>query len=196
MQLSLPSTSSTKAIQVERKQNYVVGLAALLTSSCTSAFAGVYIEKVLKGSDQSLWIRNIYLSCYGIVFNTVTFVATNFDTLDSVEFFSGFDSVMAVMIGIQSFGGLLVAVVIKYAGNILKGFATALSIACSYTFSMLFLSVPTTISFVLSVALVIAATILYGRPNVQLWPKEPSPDSGKEDINANDMQGKTNASHV
>ncbi len=193
MQLSLPSATSAKTVQGENKQNYVVGLAALLTSSTTSAFAGVYMEKVLKGFDQSLWIQNIHLSCYGIIFNTVTFIATNFDTLDSVEFFQGYDSVMIVLIGIQSFGGLLVAVVIKYAGNILKGFATALSIACSYTFSMVFLSVPTTVSFVLSVAMVIAATILYGRPKVQLWPKLPPPGSAQEDINANDLQGKTNA---
>lgn len=39
----------------------VVGLVAVLVACCSSGFAGVYFEKILKESKQSVWVRNIQL---------------------------------------------------------------------------------------------------------------------------------------
>jgi UDP-sugar transporter A1/2/3 len=60
-------------------------------------------------------------------------------------------------------GGLVIAAVIKYADNILKGFATSLSIILSTIISYFWLQdfVPTSVFF-LGAILVIAATFLYG----------------------------------
>lgn len=41
-----------------------VGVAAVLVACCSSGFAGVYFEKILKESKQSVWIRNIQLGQY------------------------------------------------------------------------------------------------------------------------------------
>ncbi|KAM8890607.1 solute carrier family 35 member A3a isoform 2-T3 [Synchiropus picturatus] len=38
-----------------------IGVAAVLVACCSSGFAGVYFEKILKESKQSVWIRNIQL---------------------------------------------------------------------------------------------------------------------------------------
>ena len=39
----------------------VTGLLVVVCASVTSGVAGVYTEKILKGSDTSMWLRNIQL---------------------------------------------------------------------------------------------------------------------------------------
>ncbi|KAK6050789.1 Nucleotide-sugar transporter, partial [Cooperia oncophora] len=43
------------------EQNSILGFIAVLVACCLSGFAGIYFEKILKGSDVSIWIRNIQL---------------------------------------------------------------------------------------------------------------------------------------
>jgi UDP-sugar transporter A1/2/3 len=63
----------------------------------------------------------------------------------------------------QALGGLLVATVIKYADNILKGFATSLAIVISGIFSYLLLDFVPTQSFMLGASLVIFSVGLYSK---------------------------------
>ena len=46
-------------------------------------------------------------------------------------FFYGYNSIVITVILLQAIGGLVVAVVVKYADNILKGFAASFSIVTS-----------------------------------------------------------------
>ncbi|PIO69121.1 UDP-galactose translocator domain protein, partial [Teladorsagia circumcincta] len=50
------------------EQNSILGFIAVLVACCLSGFAGIYFEKILKGSDVSIWIRNIQLALPSIFF--------------------------------------------------------------------------------------------------------------------------------
>jgi solute carrier family 35 (UDP-sugar transporter), member A1/2/3 len=53
------------------KSNSFWGFMSVIMGCCTSGFAGVYFEMVLKSSNVSLWVRNIQLSFIGIFISTV-----------------------------------------------------------------------------------------------------------------------------
>merc|ERR1712060_804758 len=48
------------------EQSKVVGFTAALTACMLSGFAGVYFEKILKGSDISVWMRNVQLALLSV----------------------------------------------------------------------------------------------------------------------------------
>ena len=103
------------------------GLIALFIAACLSGLAGVWFEKMLKNSKVSIWMRNIQLGLFSIMFATLSIWAENTKE-DQIPVFNGFDSLVLCVIILSACGGLLVAVVMKYADNIIKGFATSISI--------------------------------------------------------------------
>lgn len=140
-----------------------VGVAAVLVACCSSGFAGVYFEKILKETKQSVWVRNIQLGLFGLVFGLVGMLGYDGERVMESGMFQGYSSITWVVVALQALGGLVIAAVIKYADNILKGFATSLSIILSTLISYFWLQDfdPTSVFF-LGAILVIVATFLYG----------------------------------
>lgn len=58
-------TSSAPTKTNSEDQNVWIGVIAVVISCLSSGFAGVYFEKILKGSTQSLWLRNVQLGIFG-----------------------------------------------------------------------------------------------------------------------------------
>lgn len=58
------SPAESKQEQEASSGSPLVGLVAVLVACCSSGFAGVYFEKILKESKQSVWVRNIQLGGY------------------------------------------------------------------------------------------------------------------------------------
>ncbi|XP_028328918.1 solute carrier family 35 member A3b isoform X2 [Gouania willdenowi] len=140
-----------------------VGLIAVLVACVSSGFAGVYFEKILKETKQSVWIRNIQLGVFSFVFAFVGMLVYDHQRVKELGMFQGYNTITCIVVVLQALGGLIVAVVIKYADNILKGFAASLSIIMSALISYFLLKdfTPTGLFF-FGTVLVIVATFLYG----------------------------------
>lgn len=157
------SASSSPAGGSGSPNNSVLGLAAVVAACCSSGLAGVYFEMVLKNAKTSLWIRNIQLSLFGILLGVLPVVRDWPDIqAQGHGFFHGYNSVVWGVVLLQAGGGLLVAMVVKYADNILKGFATSLSILISCVASYFFFNFVVTARFATGAGLVLYAVWVYG----------------------------------
>lgn len=98
---------------------------------------------------------------FGTLFALLTAFSTDYESIQSKGFFYGYNNLVWLNIVIQSAGGLLVAVVIKYADNILKGFATSIAIIVScLASSYLFNTVIDTV-FAFGTMMVVVSVMLY-----------------------------------
>ncbi|XP_067382795.1 UDP-galactose translocator isoform X4 [Channa argus] len=145
-------------------QNYMVGLVAVVISCLSSGFAGVYFEKILKGSSASVWVRNVQLGIFGTALGLLGMWWNDGAAIAERGFLFGYTDMVWCVIFNQAFGGLLVAVVVKYADNILKGFATSFSIIVSTVTSIYLFGFHVDLLFTAGAGLVIGAVYMYSLP--------------------------------
>ena len=145
-----------------------LGMVAVLISCLLSGFAGVYFEKILKNTPQSLYIRNVQLGVFGAVTGLATALTFDKDQILEKGFFFGYDGLVMCVILLQSVGGILVAVVVKYADNILKGFATSAAIILSCIVSMFFFDFQPSLTFLFATGLVIGSVYLYNSGGINI----------------------------
>jgi len=158
-------------------QNGFLGLFAVIVSCLSSGFAGVYFEKMLKGSDASVWLRNVQLGIFGSTTAVIGMLLTDGAAIVQKGFFFAYTPLVFLVVFQQAIGGLIVALVVRYADNILKGFATSLSIILSCTASVFLFDYHITLKFILGASLVIVAICLYGMPQ-KSSDKLPQPGGG------------------
>ncbi|KAF4595728.1 UDP-galactose transporter [Ophiocordyceps camponoti-floridani] len=147
--------------------NYSAGATAAVVAAVVSGLAGVYFEKILKESptQASVWIRNIQLSFYSIIAATIGGVFWQ-DGIGIRQhgFFEGYNWVVWAAILLQAAGGLIASLVIRDADNIVKNFATSISIVISFIVSVWVFKFTVTASFLFGTSLVLLATYLYSLP--------------------------------
>uniref|UniRef100_A0A090XEJ4 Putative nucleotide-sugar transporter n=2 Tax=Ixodes ricinus TaxID=34613 RepID=A0A090XEJ4_IXORI len=153
-----------KAMDVATVSQFL-GLLAVLTSCLSSGFSGIYLEKLLKETTWSLWIRNVQLAIFGFLLGILAMLLADWNALLAEGFFQGYNSITWTVIFLQTFGGLIVSLAVRYADSILKGFATSVSIVLS-TFCSYFLlgDLLPTGRFFMGAGTVIFATLIYGIP--------------------------------
>lgn len=171
---------------VAPEMNNSVGLAAVLIACALSGFAGVSFEKILKEStnkNTSLWVRNCQLSIWSLF--PALFLGVFWkdgEIIAKTGFFAGYNWVVWAAIIFQAMGGVIVALVINYADNIAKNFATSISIVLSCVVSvalfefkvtgsvsvtLFFSPLPVTLTcahFFIGTLVVLFATYLYTKP--------------------------------
>jgi UDP-sugar transporter A1/2/3 len=144
----------------------VLGLTAVAVACVISGIAGVYFEKVLKKSTTSVWVRNVQLSFFSLFPALILGVWwKDGDGVWEKGFFYGYNSTVVGAIACQAIGGIIVAMVVKYADNILKGFATSISIILSFLASVYLFDFIVTSTFLVGSAFVLASTYLYSKPD-------------------------------
>ena len=99
----------------------------------------------------------------------MTAYASDGDAIQEKGFFFGYNNLVWLNIFVQSAGGLIVAVVIKYADNILKGFATSIAIVVSCLASVYLFDTIIDYVFAFGTFLVVLSVVLYSyTPATQL----------------------------
>lgn len=154
-------------------ESLVVGLISVTVACVSSALAGVYFEKVVKtsstGDNQkpvSVWMRNIQLAFFTII--TILFQGMwskeDENSAASQYYFHGFTSWAWVLVCLQAGGGLLVAAVIKYADNVLKGLATGVSVCFATVMSAMLFGTPISGQFSVGALMILLSVYIFSNP--------------------------------
>ncbi|KAL6738143.1 hypothetical protein Aduo_011722 [Ancylostoma duodenale] len=154
-------TSKTDSAGIEGQRPFV-GFLAVVIACCLSGFAGIYFEKILKGSAPvSLWMRNIQMCVFAIPASFGGVMWQDGKVVLEHGLLYGFDWVVWLTVLWYCVGGLSVAVCIKYADNIAKNFATSVAIILATVGSMVIFNFQPSPVFTLGAALVIFSIFMY-----------------------------------
>lgn len=159
-----PHTASERALDGSGDSSFgqMVGLAATVCASLMSALAGVYCEKMFKGSEISIWVRNVHFSVCGCLFGTVGLAVTgDLPQIRQDGFFGGYSEIVVVAILTNALGGILVSVAIKHVNVVASNFTKSVALVLIAVYSVLFLGHVSGTAFVAGLALVCGSTVLY-----------------------------------
>jgi solute carrier family 35 (UDP-sugar transporter), member A1/2/3 len=165
---SISGTTSTSSAG-ENTMDGMKGLLAVMAACMTSGLAGVYFEMVLKNTQADLWIRNVQLSLFSLLPALMPILFSQQATAEMsmigwiASLFDNFGPWAWATVFIQVLGGLVTAMVIKYSDNILKGFATSLSIVASFLASVVLFNQHMSLQFIIGSTIVLNATTLYNQ---------------------------------
>lgn len=158
------------------------GVCCALSASTTSGFAGAYLERLYKGlgndrQKQSIWHKNVQLSFFSIPMAIVTVWIRDRQQVKLSGVFHGYDYVVVSIVVLQAVGGLIIAAVMRYAGNVLKCFAVSTSICSCALFSSILQPQATGIDIIAAtgICFVIFATFLFSTKSGGSRNLRPSP---------------------
>lgn len=145
------------------------GVAAVLCACLTSGFAGVWIQRMLQQTAASVWMRNVQLGLFGSFMGLGIALVQDGQKISEGGFLQGYNLRVVAVIAMTAFGGLLCAVMLKYAGATHGCFSTALSIVLTNLLSKaMFDEWTADLLALLGTASVIGASLLFalGLPSV------------------------------
>lgn len=157
-----PGINSAKLAR-GHEQNRLLGLLSVIACCMSSGFSGVYFERLIKlNPKQDLWIRNLQLAILCLTMSSIAMFYQDYEAIMTDGLLQGYSKTVWIVVFLQAFGGLIVAAVVKHADNILKGFATSLSIIFSTLLSFyLFETFNPSLNFYIGSTVVIISTIMY-----------------------------------
>jgi len=151
--------------------NKRLGIAATLGIACSSGFASVYTEKVIKTARKTsnvskegefgLVHMQAQLAIVSLVILGMYAFIQDFDMIMSNGFFHNYNAAAFCSSLNSAVGGLIVAAVLKYADSVLKGYATAISVVLTGVSSNILFGTELSLFYGMGIVNVIIAVLLY-----------------------------------
>lgn len=180
-----------------------IGVLASVGAAGLSGFAGVYLEKTFNKGTASLLQMNVWLAIISLPLQALAMFEFDREGILANGLFHGFHPDTWGVIFIQAIGGLLTAVVIKFAGNILKGFATAFALMSTSLISIPMLGFMPTAVFWVGLLAVCVSTMMYSTSPVTALlkrlgyvPADPTEAANREKRKFNRLEGETPATPI
>jgi len=133
----------------------------IFPSFSSQGFASVYLERILKGDKTSIWVRNVQLCMFSIPLQLMAVWQRDWDKVQTHGWMVGFCPSTWAVVCMFAFGGLLVAIVIRFADNNLKNLAMAVAIIVSCLASVPLFGFQPNATFGGGATLVIVSIFLY-----------------------------------
>jgi UDP-sugar transporter A1/2/3 len=150
----------SSAVEQQGFAGYILGVVAVTLDCLLSGLATVYFEKVLKTTTLTVWDRNVQLAFYSMLIYIPWSVYDH--PADPLHGWSR-NTVVVALLG--AVGGILVALVIKYADGLAKNISTASSIVITAAASHYLFDGPMNHAIVIGSMVVVASG--YNYQNVQ-----------------------------
>ena len=152
------------------KGDIMTGLLMMVIMSCASSLAGVYNEFLLKSSQDDTFFQSMQLYIWGVVICLVRF---NTSATDGQSFFQGYTPRTWAIIFCNALYGQVVALVFKYADNIVKVYANSLAALSTAFLSYIVFGSPLTGDTLIGSLLVgISVLMYYGKHELLLQTDE------------------------
>jgi UDP-galactose transporter len=158
--------------------------ALCMCADVLSACGGVYNEFLLKTRVEApLQIQNLVLYSFGTVLNLAFVLVLRFRQISEAGFFSGYSILTAVIILLRSVDGLMISAVLKYTDNLVKVFASSITIVAVMVLSLCLFGVEYSFVQILGCLQCVLAVVLYQleasnapkqQPSYQRIAEEPS----------------------
>ena len=139
------------------------GLIIALVMAILSGAAGVYTELVMKKRPKrNINVQNLYMYLFGILLNAIALLSQETsEKVFSVGFFHGYDPLVCVMILNHALSGIAVSMVMKYADNIVKVYATSVAMILTTLLSVILFQFRISAAFFLGSCVVCVAVFLH-----------------------------------
>ncbi|TFJ85690.1 hypothetical protein NSK_003198 [Nannochloropsis salina CCMP1776] len=128
----------------------------------------------------SMWVRNIQMGISSVLVAFMTVYSKDGARVAEKGFFHGYNAAVVGVVLLQALGGLVVALVVVHADNIMKGFGSSLSIILSCSLEWLFFDFYPSLLFLAGAALVNLALYVYQTERLPFWPGADGSDAGRQ----------------
>ncbi|CAD2218850.1 Nucleotide-sugar transporter/UAA transporter family, putative [Angomonas deanei] len=181
--------TETETSNKKSRADALWGSLACLTQSLSSSFAGVYMEKLMKGSKVTLAEKSLQLGLFALPFAFLTMLVVqvwpNWQqqrqhnaqhdvhynifsrphqtyAVRPFYYFEGYHHIVTLLvIACQAGGGIIITLIMRYSSNIAKVFATSISVLVCGVLSWMIWGLTPGLLFTVGAVIVIASTVRY-----------------------------------